>query len=107
MGNAPTVTTLPWYSMPLGVVVSPLVFYKLERPDSKLYLQHPRAATKEVTRIVVSMESNQVAMENAYKNVVAYRKDAVDLAAGEWGVQEESDLDVGLLVVDFFAKHRR
>lgn len=44
-------------------------------------------------------------MEDTKQDLVAHRQDAVDLGAGEGRVQEESQLDVLLLIADLLAQH--
>lgn len=53
--------------------------------------------------VVVSVETNQIAMQNTEEELIANGKDTVDLAAGEWGVQEETDLDILFLVPDLLS----
>lgn len=58
-----------------------------------------------MSRVVVCVEANQVALEDAKQQLLANRKDTVDLAAGERSMQEEANLDVLLGVADFLAQH--
>lgn len=53
------------------------------------------------------MEANQVAVQNSKKDLIPDRQDAVDLAAGERGVQEEAELDVLLGRANLLAEHGR
>ena len=44
--------------------------------------------------VVVGMEANQIAMQDALEQLVANRQDTIDLAAREGRVKEEADLDI-------------
>lgn len=44
-------------------------------------------------------------MQHAGKDLVSYRQDTVDLAAGEWRVEEKSELDVAFPVANLLAQH--
>lgn len=70
-------------------------------------LQNSRATAQKVTSIVVRVETNQITVQNTKKNLISDRKNAVDLAAWEWGVEEEGDLDVLLAVTNLLTKHGR
>jgi hypothetical protein len=60
-----------------------------------------------MTRIVVRVEANQVAVQEAAEQRLADRQDAVDLAAGEGRVQEETNLDLFVRLCDFLTEHLR
>lgn len=53
------------------------------------------------------MEANQVAVQDAQKELVSHRQNSVDLAGREWGVQKEADLDVLFARTDLLAQHLR
>lgn len=59
-----------------------------------MIIQYPGTTAQEVTSIVVSVESNEIAMKNAKKNLVSNWKNTVDLATGERGMEEETNLDI-------------
>ena len=66
-----------------------------------------RATAQEVSGIVIGVEANHVALENAVHDLGADWKDSVDLATGKGSVKEEADLDVLLLVPNLLPKHCR
>lgn len=57
--------------------------------------------------VVISVETNQVAMQNSEKKLIANRENAIDLATREGSVQEETNFDVLLAVANLFAQHLR
>lgn len=60
-----------------------------------------------MTRVVVGVESNKVAMQDTQEKLIAHGQNSVDLTAGERRVQEESDLDILLAVTNLLAQHLR
>lgn len=70
-------------------------------------LQNARATAQEVTSVVVGMESDEIAVEDARQEGFANGKDTVNFGRRERRVQEEANLDVLLGVADFLAKHLR
>lgn len=44
--------------------------------------------------IVVGVEADEIAMQYTQKKCLSHRKNSVYLAAREWGVQEEANLDI-------------
>ena len=58
-----------------------------------------------MTSIVVCVEANEVAVENAEQDLIADGEDSVDLGTGERCVQEEANLDILLGVTELFAQH--
>lgn len=59
-----------------------------------LNLQDSRTSRKEVTSIVVGVETNKVTAQCASEEVLTVGEDPVDFAAWEWCVEEESHLDI-------------
>jgi hypothetical protein len=53
--------------------------------------------------VIVSVEPNEITMQDTQEQLIAHRQDAIDLTAGEWGMQEEPNLDILLARADFFA----
>ncbi len=60
-----------------------------------------------MSRIVESVEPDEVALENAAKKIFSDGKDTVDFATRERGVEEEADADVLLGVAQLFSNHLR
>jgi len=48
--------------------------------------------------VIVGMETNEVAVQDAHQNVVSHRKNAIDFTRWERCVQEEANLDIFLWV---------
>lgn len=71
------------------------------------YVQQARTTTQEMASVVVSVEPNQVAVQHTQEEFIAHGQNAIDLATGERGMQEEADLDVLLAVTDLLAQHLR
>ena len=96
--------------MPLGVVASPLTevshgrFEVLTRRSNS---QQTRATAQEMPGVVIGVETNQVAMQDSQEQLIANGENAVDLAAREGSVQEETNLDVLLAVANLLAQHLR
>ena len=67
--------------------------------------EYPRAATQEVAGVVVRVEADEVAVEQAGEEGLADGEDAVDLGGGEGCVEEEADADVLLGVANLLAQH--
>ena len=78
---------------------------ELDPVRRRLEAEDARAAAKEVARVVVSVEADEVAVQGAEEQLVAHGQDAVDLAAREGRVQEEADLDIGLVGANLLAQH--
>lgn len=57
--------------------------------------------------VVISVEANQIAMQDTQKKLIANRKNTIDFTAGEWGVQEEADLDILLAITNLLTQHFR
>lgn len=55
--------------------------------------------------VVISVETNQVTMQNSQQKLIANGQNAVDLTTGERSVQEETNLDVLLAITDLFPQH--
>lgn len=71
IGNAPTLTTLPWNSTPFGVVDSPLRDVSTSRQTTKglgrscgdgSNLQDSGTAAQEMASVIIGMEPDQIAM---------------------------------------------
>jgi hypothetical protein len=107
MGKAPTVTTLPLYSTPLGVVGRPLGGLVTAHCWDRRYLQNTRATAEEMARVVVGVEADQVAGQRAAQDLVANGEDAVNFRTWEWGVKEKANLDVLLGLANLLAQHLR
>lgn len=60
-----------------------------------------------MARIVVRVESNEIAVEDTEQNLVTDGQDSVDLGAREGRVQEEANLDILFRVAKLFSQHRR
>lgn len=60
-------------------------------------IQDMRAAAQEMPYIVVRVEANELAVQNAAQQLVPDRQNPVNLAAGERRVQEEPYADVPLI----------
>ena len=60
-----------------------------------------------MTRVVVGVESNKIAMQDTQEKLIAHGQNPVDLTTGERRVQEESDLDILLTVADLLTQHLR
>lgn len=60
-----------------------------------------------MTSIVIGVETNQIAVQYTSEYFVSDGENTVDLATGEWGVEEESELDVALGVSNLFSEHGR
>ena len=58
-----------------------------------------------MTSVVVCVEANEVAVENAEQNLIADGEDSVDLGTGERCVQEEANLDILLGIAELLAQH--
>jgi hypothetical protein len=59
-----------------------------------MIIQYPGTTAQKVASIVVGVESNEIAMKNAKKNLVSNGKNAVDLTTWERGMEEETNLDI-------------
>jgi hypothetical protein len=81
--------------------------YCFKSDTTTKYIQYPRTAAEEMTSVIVSMESNQIAVKYAEKDLVSNWKNAVDLATWERRVEEETNLDILLRIAKFLAKHGR
>ena len=88
------------------VVASLVSIITFLRPTQS-YVQQTRTTTQEMASVVVSVEPNQVAMQHTQEEFIAHRQNAIDLATGERGMQEEADLDVLLAVTNLLAQHLR
>src|SRR5690606_7637223 len=66
-----------------------------------------RAAAEEVTGVVICVEPDEIAVEEAGQESLADRQNTVDFAAGEGRVEEEADADILLGVPQLFADHPR
>lgn len=60
-----------------------------------------------MTGVIVSVEANKVAMEDTEQECFSDGQNPVDLAAGKWRVEEETDLNVLLAVTDLLPQHLR
>lgn len=60
-----------------------------------------------MSRVVISMESDQVTMQDTKQQLIAHGENSVDLATRERSVEEKADLDVLLAVADLLAEHLR
>lgn len=69
--------------------------------------QDAGATAQEMTRIVVRVEPNQVAVKQAAEQRFTNGQDTVDFAAGKRCVQEEANLDLLVGLGDFFPQHLR
>jgi hypothetical protein len=68
-----------------------------EQPPHGVDIQYSGTAAQEVAGIVIGMEPDQVALQHARQDLIAYWEDSVDLAGWEWRVQEEAKFDILLL----------
>lgn len=68
-------------------------------------LQDPGTTAQEVSSVVVGVKSDEIAMQDTEKDLIADREDAVDLTAWEWGVQEEANLHILPCISKLFPKH--
>ena len=55
--------------------------------------------------IVVCVEPNQIAMKNPQEQSLSNWENSVDLAAGKWCMQEETNLDILLSCADLLSQH--
>lgn len=55
--------------------------------------------------VIISVEPNQIAMQNTQKELIADWQDTIDLTAGERGMQKEANLDIFLAVANLLAQH--
>lgn len=55
--------------------------------------------------IVVRVKPNQITIQDTQQELLPHGENAVDLAAGERGVEEEANLDVLLGVANLLAQH--
>lgn len=60
--------------------------------------QYSGTAAQEMTCVVIGMEPQQIAMEYTKQEFISDGQDSVYFTAGEWGVQEEPDLNIGSCV---------
>lgn len=67
-------------------------------------LEDARAGAEEVAGVVVGVEADEVAVQEALQELLPDRQNPVDLAAGEGGVKEEANLNV-LLVLQQIPQH--
>jgi hypothetical protein len=58
-----------------------------------------------VARVVVGVETNQVALEYTLEDLISHGENAVDFRTGERCVEEKADLDVLLGVANLLAQH--
>ena len=70
-------------------------------------LEDARATAEEMSSVVVGVEPNEIAVEETGKKGLSDRQDSVDFTAGEWGMEEEANLDVLFCRANHFAKHLR
>jgi hypothetical protein len=45
-----------------------------------------------MSTVIISMESNEVTVQNAKQNLLSHREDSIDFATRERGVQKEANL---------------
>lgn len=57
--------------------------------------------------VVISVETNQVAMQDTQQKLIANGENAVDLTAGERSMQEEPNFDVLFAITNLFSQHLR
>jgi hypothetical protein len=55
--------------------------------------------------VIVSVEANQVTLQNTEKECLSDWQNSVDLTRGEWSMEEEANLDVLLGVTNLFSQH--
>jgi hypothetical protein len=60
-----------------------------------------------MSSVVISVETDEVTVEKSKQQLVSYRQNSVDFTAGEWSVEEETNLNVFLGVSNFFSEHLR
>lgn len=60
-----------------------------------------------MSRVVVGMETDEVAVQDTEQQLVSHGQNPIDLAGGERSVQEEADLDVLFAIPDLLAEHLR
>jgi hypothetical protein len=70
-------------------------------------LQDSRTTAEEVPSVIIGVESDQITVQYTVENLVTDGQDSVDLATGERGVEEETELDVALGVANLFTEHSR
>lgn len=58
-----------------------------------------------MTRVIVGMETDEIALENTEQELFSDRENSVDLRGWERSVQEETNLDILLGVADFLTEH--
>lgn len=51
------------------------------------------------------METDKIAVQNTFQNLVSHRQDTVDFTTREGSVQEEAQLDILLCLANRFSKH--
>lgn len=71
------------------------------------FLQYPGTTAEEVASVIVSVEPNQIAVQDSIENLIADWQDTVDFTGWERSVQEEAELDVTLRVTNLLTKHSR
>jgi hypothetical protein len=60
-----------------------------------------------MSRIVICVEPNEIAVEHTKQQLVTDGQDSVDFAAREGSMEEKSDLDIFLAIPNLLAKHFR
>ncbi|KAI6763063.1 hypothetical protein HG530_009043 [Fusarium avenaceum] len=70
-------------------------------------LEDTGAAAKEMTGIVVCVETDEIAVEKTGKESLSYRQDSVNFAAWERGMEKEANLDILFRFPNLLAKHLR
>jgi phenylpyruvate tautomerase PptA (4-oxalocrotonate tautomerase family) len=60
-----------------------------------------------MTGVIVSVETDEIAMENSQKQFIAHGQNPIDFTARERSMQEEANFDILFAVTDLLAKHLR
>lgn len=58
-----------------------------------------------MSRVVVSVETDEVAVQDAQQQLISHGQDPIDLARGEGCVQEEANLDVLFAIANLLPEH--
>ena len=96
---------------PFGLVGMPLGRNSVRNPSphrnfegAPSNLQDAGATAQEMPSIIVGVEADKIAVQNAFEDFITNGENAEDLTAGEWRVQKETDFDL-LAVSDLFSQH--
>ena len=60
-----------------------------------------------MTSVIIGIESDKVAVQNAQKKLITQRQDTVDFTARERSIQEEPDLNILIAAPKFPTQHFR